>query len=197
MAAPTAAATPRHAHTSSRVPPPGLRRKPGAADSSRRRGGRPSRASVPTPAAGPAAQAGQDPTEHARPLAAASGRSRASGSGRAGAAQVRGPGAGLPLRPHTLQGPAGLRSATLDELEVGVGNFLGQGHRGEGGNGELPARRVCRLERRQLKTPERCLQISGLLGLPLRASSLSELQLDLQSRDLANLTAVRVLFVIC
>lgn len=69
---------------------------------------------------------------------------------------------GLPLRPHTLQGPAGLRSATLDELEVGVGNFLGQGHRGEGGNGELPARRVCRLERRQLKTPERCLQISGV-----------------------------------
>ncbi|XP_045020927.1 uncharacterized protein LOC123332738 isoform X8 [Bubalus bubalis] len=75
----------------------------------------------PDPRHGPAAEAGQDPTEHARPLAAASGRSRASRSGRAGVAQVRGPGAGLPLRLHTLQGPAGLRSATLDELQVDVG----------------------------------------------------------------------------
>ena len=38
----------------------------------------------PDPRHGPAAEAGQDPTEHARPLAAASGRSRASRSGRAG-----------------------------------------------------------------------------------------------------------------
>ncbi|XP_055433624.1 uncharacterized protein LOC129649798 isoform X3 [Bubalus kerabau] len=132
----------------------------------------------PDPRHGPAAEAGQDPTEHARPLAAASGRSRASRSGRAGVAQVRGPGAGTfgwfflsgSLNPsfpspgssfETPHSPGPCRTALghLGRTSGGRGNFLGNGYRGEDGNGELPARRVCRLERHQLKTPERCLQL--------------------------------------
>ncbi|XP_045020921.1 uncharacterized protein LOC123332738 isoform X2 [Bubalus bubalis] len=113
----------------------------------------------PDPRHGPAAEAGQDPTEHARPLAAASGRSRASRSGRAGVAQVRGPGADRSSfeTPHS-PGPCRTALGHLGRTSGGRGNFLGNGYRGEDGNGELPARRVCRLERHQLKTPERCLQ---------------------------------------
>ncbi|XP_045020922.1 uncharacterized protein LOC123332738 isoform X3 [Bubalus bubalis] len=114
----------------------------------------------PDPRHGPAAEAGQDPTEHARPLAAASGRSRASRSGRAGVAQVRGPGADRSSfeTPHS-PGPCRTALGHLGRTSGGRGNFLGNGYRGEDGNGELPARRVCRLERHQLKTPERCLQL--------------------------------------
>ena len=120
-AAPAAAATPRHAHISFPGPAPRAAAKtrrgglltaprgPTFAGLEPHEGrltllGSPHAALSPSPVSlagerpdprrGPAAEAGQDPTEHARPLAAASGRSRASGSGRTGAAQVRGPGTG-------------------------------------------------------------------------------------------------------